>query len=113
MTGGAVGVLLMTLLTASVISSATRYAASGVVVPAVFTAMLLVTWLQEVSYGVVDRGFLLAVVVAPLAVIAMSRPSSQRSSSGSLLGPPVEGVVAARSSTAAAAGLAPLQDGGA
>jgi O-antigen ligase len=92
-TGGIVGLLLLSLLTAAVIASATRWAASGVVVPAVYTATLLVTCLLEVSYGVVDRSFALAVVVVPLAVIAVSRPSPREPAyEGPLFGSPVERV---------------------
>lgn len=100
-TGGSVALLLVALLTAALICSATRWAASGVVVPAVYTAALLVTCLLEVSYGVVDRGFLLAVVVVPLAVIVMSRPSPDEPAyEGTLLGAPVERVALPREARA-------------
>lgn len=100
-TGGIVGVLLLALLTAAVIASATRWAARGVIVPTVYTAVLLVTCLLEVSYGAVDRGFLLAVVVVPVAVIAMSRPSPrQPPGEGALLGSPVQRVTLPREARA-------------
>ena len=37
--------------------------------PAVFLTMLLVSCTQEVSFGVVDRAFLLCVTTLPIAVI--------------------------------------------
>ena len=74
-TVGLVGLVLVALLALAVIVSATHWAARGVQAPAAFVVVLLVTCLQEVSYGVVDRGFLLAVGIVPLAVIALTDPS--------------------------------------
>ena len=72
--GGLVYVALMALLVAGLIGAAGVWAARGVGYPAAFLATLLGSCVLEVSFGVVDREFLLAVSMLPVAWIALATP---------------------------------------
>ena len=70
--GGLVYLLLTTGLLGAVTAAAARLSASVSILPAAYLVVLLVSCTQEVSFGVVDRGFLLCVTVLPIAVITFA-----------------------------------------
>jgi capsular polysaccharide biosynthesis protein len=74
--GGLVYLFLAGVLVALLIGAAARWAQIGVRYPAVFLAMFFVSCTLEVSFGFVDRDFLLASTVIPVAFIAFGRPGA-------------------------------------
>ncbi|HET9657912.1 MAG TPA: O-antigen ligase family protein [Kineosporiaceae bacterium] len=73
-TGGLVYLALMVLLILVLVSAAGTWAEQGNGYPAVYLAGFLVSCTLEVSFGVVDRSFLLAVTVVPMAFFAFAVP---------------------------------------
>jgi O-antigen ligase len=74
-TTGLVGAALMGALHLVLLRRAAGWAATGVLQPTVFLAALLVSGSQEVSFGFVDRNFLLATAMLPVAVLVLSTPT--------------------------------------
>jgi O-antigen ligase len=68
--GGIVNLVLVVAMVLVLVVRAARWSRVPVLYPATFLAMLFVTCTLEVSFGFVDRGFLLAVTVIPVAFIA-------------------------------------------
>jgi hypothetical protein len=73
-TGGLIYLALTGVLLLATGLAAGRQAAHDTLVPAVFLTMLLVSCTQEVSFGVVDRAFLLCVTTLPIAVVLFADP---------------------------------------
>jgi O-antigen ligase len=71
-TGGLVNIVLIAVLAWFVGTAAARFAAARQAYPTAFLAALLVSCTLEVSFGFVDRNFLLAVTVVPMAVLAFA-----------------------------------------
>ncbi len=77
-TTGLIGAALVGALYLLVTRRAAGWAQRGVLQPTTFLVALVVSGMQEVSFGFVDRSFLLAVAMAPVAVLALSTPTPQR-----------------------------------
>lgn len=73
-TGGLVYAVLVTFAALTVGGAATRWARRGVDYPTVFLATVLASCALEVSLGVVDRDFLLAVSTVPLVLVVFAAP---------------------------------------
>lgn len=73
-TTGLLGAGLVLVLCVLLVRRAAGWAARGVSQPTVFLSALLVSSSQEVSFGFVDRSFLLAVAMVPVVVLALSTP---------------------------------------
>jgi hypothetical protein len=69
--GGICYLALTALMLAVLIHAAGDWAAHAIDYPAVYLAMFLTSCTLEVSFGVVDRGFLIAVTVLPIAFLAL------------------------------------------
>lgn len=80
-TGGAVLLLLMAVLTAIVTLVAAQWAARGWAYPTLQVATILVSCTLEVSYGLVDRDLFFPVTVLPLAFILMAQDRRARATS--------------------------------
>jgi hypothetical protein len=74
--GGLVNIVLVTCMIATLIILAAQWARRGVNYPAVFVAMLLVGSIVDVTFGFVDRGYLLATAVIQAAFVAFSPPGT-------------------------------------
>jgi O-antigen ligase len=74
-TGGLVYLTLTALLVLVLLTTAGTWAQRGTNYPAVYLASFLVSCTLEVSFGVVDRSFLLAVTVLPMAFFAFADPA--------------------------------------
>jgi hypothetical protein len=70
--GGVCYLVLTTVMLAVLIHAAGNWAARAVDYPAIFLAMFLTSCTLEVSFGVVDRSFLIAVTVLPMAFLALA-----------------------------------------
>ncbi len=70
--GGLINIVLVGCLVATLVVAAARWTRVGVSYPSVFVAMLLVGCMVEVSFGFVDRGYLLATAVLPAAFVAFA-----------------------------------------
>lgn len=71
-TGGLVYLGLVGAMMAMLAYAASRWAQRDLAYPAIYLCMFFVSCLAEVSFGVVDRGFLLAVTVLPMAFFAFA-----------------------------------------
>jgi O-antigen ligase len=74
-TMGLLGAGLVGALYLLLVRRAAGWATRGVSQPTVFLSALLVSGSQEVSFGFVDRNFMLAVAILPVAVLALSTPT--------------------------------------
>jgi hypothetical protein len=70
--GGLINIVLVGCLIMALVLAAGRWARAGITYPAVFVAMLLVGCMVEVSFGFVDRGYLLATGILPAAFVAFA-----------------------------------------
>jgi O-antigen ligase len=70
--GGIVNLVLVVVMVLVLVVRASRWTRVPVLYPAVFLVMLFVSCALEVSFGFVDRGFLLSVTVIPVAFIAFA-----------------------------------------
>lgn len=73
-TGGLVYAVLLAFAAMTAGGAATRWARQGVDHPTVFLATMLASCTLEVSFGVVDRDFLLAVTTVPLVLVVFAAP---------------------------------------
>ncbi len=86
-TGGLIYLVLTVALIMTLAAAAVRWAGRGGSFPAVYLTAWLISCVLEVSFGVVDRDFLFAVTVVPMAVLVFApvpaaQPASTTPSSG-------------------------------
>jgi O-antigen ligase len=76
-TGGLVYLALTVGLVIALADAASSWARRAISFPVVYLCTFLVSCTLEVSFGVVDRGFLLAVTVLPMAFILFADPTPE------------------------------------
>jgi O-antigen ligase len=74
-TGGLVYLALTAAMMATLVAAAVRWARWGRSVPVALLVAFFLSCTLEVSFGVVDRGFLFAVTVVPMAVLVFAPPA--------------------------------------
>jgi O-antigen ligase len=74
-TGGLVYLALTAGLVIALAVAASAWARRGTIYPVIYLCTFLVSCTLEVSFGVVDRSFLLAVTVLPMALILFAEPT--------------------------------------
>jgi O-antigen ligase len=75
--GGLINVALLVLVGITAMISAARWAGTGRMFPTVYLTVFLVSCMFEVSFGLVDREFLVPVAILPVAYFLLADPDAR------------------------------------